>query len=111
VTNTGVGSVDASTLVIADVIPANAELVVAGGPAVQFIDGAPPSGLTFDYATQVTFSNQPGGAPPFTYVPVANGNGVDPAVTALRIAPNGAMSGAVSGNEPSFSVEFRVRVR
>ena len=110
VTNTGVGSVDASTLVIADIVPANAELVVAPGNAVQFIDGAVPSGLTFNHATHVTFSNQPGGAPPFTYVPVANGNGVDPGVTALRIAPSGAMSGAVSGNEPSFSVEFRVRV-
>ena len=78
---------------------------------MQFIDGTSPSGLTFNYATHVTFSNQPGGAPPYTYGPVANGNGVDPAVTALRVAPSGAMSGAVSGNEPSFSVEFRVRVR
>jgi uncharacterized repeat protein (TIGR01451 family) len=111
VTNSGPGPVDASTLVIADLVPANAELVVTPGDAVQFFDGATPSGLAFDYAADVTFSNQPGGAPPFTYVPVANGNGVDPAVTALRIAPSGAMSGAASGNEPSFSVEFRVRVR
>ena len=111
VTNTGVGSADASTLVVADVMPANTELVVAGGPAVQFVDGATPSGLTFNYATHVTFSNQPGGAPPYTYVPVANGNGVDPAVTAVRIAPSGAMAGAVGANQPSFSVEFRVRVR
>jgi hypothetical protein len=29
----------------------------------------------------------------------------------MRIAPGGAMPGASSGNEPSFSVEFRVRVR
>jgi uncharacterized repeat protein (TIGR01451 family) len=111
VTNTGPGPVDASTLVIADVIAANAELVVAPGDAVQFVDGATPSGLTFIPASHVTFSNRPGGAPPYDYVPVANGNGVDPAVTALRIAPSGAMSGAASGNEPSFDVEFRVRVR
>ena len=98
---------------IADVVPANAELVVAGGPGdpVQFFDGTVPSGLTFNYATHVTFSNQPGGAPPYNYVPVPNGNGVDPNVTALRIAPSGAMPGAASGNEPSFSVEFRIRVR
>ena len=113
VTNTGAGTVDASTLVIADVVPANAELVVVGGPAiaVQFFDGTTPSGLTFAYATHVTFSSQPGGAPPYTYVPVPNGNGVDPNVTALRIAPSGAMAGAASGNNPSFSVEFRIRVR
>jgi uncharacterized repeat protein (TIGR01451 family) len=113
VTNTGVGSVDASTLVISDLVPANAELFVAsgGGDPVQFVDGATPSGLTFDYAAHVTYSNQPGGAPPYSYVPTANGNGVDPDVTALRIAPSGAMPGAAGANEPSFSVEFRVRVR
>jgi uncharacterized repeat protein (TIGR01451 family) len=113
VTNTGVGSVDASTLVIADLVPANTELFVASGPGnpVQFVDGGTPSGLTFDYAAHVTYSNQPGGAPPYSYVPTANGNGVDPNVTALRIAPSGAMPGAAGANEPSFSVEFSVRVR
>jgi uncharacterized repeat protein (TIGR01451 family) len=113
VTNTGVGSVDASTLVIADVVPANTELFVAsgGGDPVQFFDGSTPSGLTFNYATQVTYSNQPGGAPPYSYVPTANGNGVDPGVTALRIAPSGAMPAAAGPDQPSFSVEFRVRVR
>jgi hypothetical protein len=59
----------------------------------------------------VTFSNQLGGMPPYTYAPTANGNGVDPNVTALRIAPSGAMPGASSGSQPSFSIEFRVRVR
>ena len=113
VTNTGVGSVDASTLVIADVVPANTALFVAsgGGDPVQFVDGATPSGLTFNYATHVTYSNQPGGAPPYSYVPTANGNGVDPNVTAVRIAPGGAMSGAAGANQPSFTVEFSVRVR
>jgi uncharacterized repeat protein (TIGR01451 family) len=111
VANTGPGSVDSSTLVIADVLPPNAELVVAGGPAVEFADGSVPSGLAFNYASNVTFSNQPGGAPPYTYTPVANGNGVDPNVTALRIAPTGAMAAAAGANQPSFSVEFRIRVR
>ena len=113
VTNTGVGSVDASTLVIADVVPANTELFVSsgGGPPVQFFDGSTPSGLTFSYPTSVTYSNQPGGAAPYSYTPTANGNGVDPNVTALRIAPSGAMPAAAGANQPSFSVEFRVRVR
>ena len=89
VTNTGVGSVDASTLVIADVVPANAELFVAsgGGDPVQFVDGAVPSGLTFDYATHVAYSNQPGGgAPPYGYVPTPNGNaGRSPRPTACSL--------------------------
>ena len=59
----------------------------------------------------MTFSNQPGGVAPYSYTPTANGNGVDPNVTALRIAPSGAMPGAAGPNQPSFSVEFRVRVR
>jgi uncharacterized repeat protein (TIGR01451 family) len=111
VANTGPGTVDASTLVIADVLPPNTELVVGGGPAVQFSDGSVPSGLAFDYATNVTFSNQPGGAPPYTYTPVANANGVDPNVTAIRIAPTGAMSAASGASQPSFNVDFRIRVR
>jgi uncharacterized repeat protein (TIGR01451 family) len=113
VTNTGIGAVDGSTLVIADVVPANAELYVAsgGGNPVQFFDGSIPSGLTFNYAANVTYSSQPGGAAPYSYVPTANGNGVDPNVTAVRIAPNGAMAAAAGANQPSFSVEFRVRVR
>jgi len=113
VTNTGVGSVDASTLVIADIVPANTELFVSsgGGDPVQFFDGSTPSGLTFSYPTSVTYSNQPGGAAPYSYTPTANGNGVDPSVTALRIAPSGAMPAAAGANQPSFSVEFRVRVR
>ncbi|HEY8174012.1 MAG TPA: hypothetical protein VIH21_13070, partial [Dehalococcoidia bacterium] len=113
VTNTGVGFVDASTLVLADVVPANASLFVAGtgGDPVQFVDGTTPSGLTFNYASHVTYSNQPGGAPPYSYVPTANANGVDPNVTALRVAPSGAMSAAAGANQPSFTVEFRVRVR
>jgi hypothetical protein len=44
-------------------------------------------------------------------LPTANVNGVDPNVTALRIAPSGAMPGAAGANQPSFSVEFFVRVR
>ncbi|HEY9181935.1 MAG TPA: hypothetical protein VIQ99_01970, partial [Gammaproteobacteria bacterium] len=111
VANTGPGAVDASTLVIADLVPANAQLVVSGSSTVQFVDGSVPSGLTFNYASNAAFSNQPGGAAPYTYVPTANGDGVDPAVTGLRIAPAGSMAAASGGNQPSFSVEFRVRVR
>jgi uncharacterized repeat protein (TIGR01451 family) len=112
VTNTGSGAVDASTLVITDTIPPNAELVVAASDTVRFAEGAVPSGLTFDQAGNVTYTDNVGGLPPYDYLlgePTASG--VDPNVTGLRIAPSGALAGAVGGNEPSFSVEFRVRVR
>jgi uncharacterized repeat protein (TIGR01451 family) len=114
VTNTGPGAVDASTLVIADAIPANASLVVDGsaGDPVRFTDGSVSSGLTFDYASNVAFTDNASGMPPFDYSPAPpDANGVDPGVTGVRIAPSGALAGASSGAEPSFSVEFRIRVR
>jgi hypothetical protein len=52
----------------------------------------------------VDFSSN-GGAT-YVYAPVANASGVDPAVTHLRIRPQGSM-GAVR----SFQVRFEVRVR
>jgi uncharacterized repeat protein (TIGR01451 family) len=113
VTNAGTGVVDGSSLVLTDPVPAGTALYVSttGGPPVEFIDGAPASGLGFSYAASVTFSNQPGGGPPFSYVPVPDVNGVDANVTGLRVAPSGSMAAAGPGGSPSFGVRFRVRVR
>lgn len=113
VTNTGTGVVDNASLVLTDPIPAGTSLFVstAGGPPVEFINGTPASGLAFSYPANVTFSNQPGGGPPYTYVPVPDADGVDPNVTGLRIAPSGTMAATGPGGSPSFTVRFRVRIR
>jgi uncharacterized repeat protein (TIGR01451 family) len=113
VTNRGVGSVDASTVVVTDPVPANTDLFVstASGPPVTFTDGTPASGLAFVYASNVSYSSQAGGGVPFTYPPTANTNGVDPAARGIRIAPTGTMNGATAAGNPSFTVTFRVRVR
>ncbi len=113
VTNAGTGLVDGASLVLTDPVPAATSLFVstASGPPVEFIDGTPASGLSFSYPASVTFSSQPGGGPPYTYVPVPDANGVDANVTGLRIAPGGAMSASAPGGSPSFTVRFRVRVR
>jgi uncharacterized repeat protein (TIGR01451 family) len=111
VTNTGPGSPDAATLTIVDPIPPNTSLYVAGpGDPVEFAEGAVASGLAFDAATHVSYSNRPGGAAPFDYTPVPDADGVDPRVTALRVAPGGAMAGASAAGTPSFTIRFRVRV-
>jgi uncharacterized repeat protein (TIGR01451 family) len=112
VTNTGPGFVDASTLVITDPVPANSQLYVstASGDPVVFVDGTPPSGLSFSYATDVTYSNQPGGGAPFNYTPVPDANGCDVNVTGLRVAPTGMMNAAGVAGNPSFTVRFHVRV-
>ncbi|MEM7278164.1 MAG: hypothetical protein AAF385_08570 [Pseudomonadota bacterium] len=113
VNNEGPGVVDSDTLVITDVISALTELFVdtGAGDPVEFIDGAISSGLTYNFAADVTFSEQPGGGPPFTYVPTPDADGFDPLVTAIRIQLGGSMNGATGTDVPSFSIRMRVRVR
>jgi uncharacterized repeat protein (TIGR01451 family) len=108
VKNAGAGTVDASSLVITDPIPKNTSLYVTA-PVVSFTDGAPASGLTLP-AGAVTYSNQVGGGAPYTYTPVPNGQGYDPNVTGIRIAPTGTMNAAAGGSQPSFTVTFKVQV-
>ena len=113
VVNTGPGTVDAGALIITDPIPANSALFVStsAGPPVEFIDGSPASGLSFSYAAHVSYSNQLGGGPPFSYTPVPDAAGFDPAITGLRIAPGGSLAPAGTTGSPAFTVRFRVRVQ
>lgn len=108
--NSGPGTVDANTLVITDPIPADTSLFVSttSGDPVVFINGSPVSGLTWNYATNVSYSNV-GAAGPWTYVPVPDADGFDAAVRAMRVVPGGTMS-AASGGNPAFTIQFRVRV-
>jgi uncharacterized repeat protein (TIGR01451 family) len=109
VTNSGPGVVDAGTLALIDAIPANSSMYVlpAGNPVV-FINGPTASGLTFNFGSHVTFSSA-GPSGPWNYSPVPDANGFDPAVRAVRIVPGGSMNAAGSGN-PSFTLQFRVRI-
>jgi uncharacterized repeat protein (TIGR01451 family) len=109
-TNSGPGTVDANTLTITDLVPANTSLYVAttSGDPVVFINGAPVSGLTWNYSSNVSYSNV-GVTGPWTYVPVPDADGFDAAVRALRVIPGGTMN-AVGGGNPAFTIQFRVRV-
>jgi uncharacterized repeat protein (TIGR01451 family) len=107
VTNSGPGMVDANTLVLVDPVPANTTMYVGANPVV-FINGSPSSGLSYDYVTNVSYSSV-GQAGPFDYTPLPDANGFDAAVRAVRIAPGGAMN-ATGGGNPSFTIQFRVRV-
>lgn len=110
VSNGGVGTVDSSTLVITDPLPANVALYVGSG-AFEFINGTPVSGLTFNAATHVTYSNQPGGGAPYTYVPVPDAQGYDVAVRGVRLAPSGVMNAASGASQPNFTLRMRVRIQ
>jgi hypothetical protein len=113
VTNQGTGTVDASSMSLADRVPPNSTLYVStsGGDPVAFIDGVPASGLLFNYAASVSYSSQPGGGAPYNYTPVPDADGYDPNVTGFRIAPTGLMLPATVAGNPSFTIRFRVRVR
>jgi len=113
VSNQGLGAVDADSLVITDPLPADTALFVdiSGGDPIVFVDGTTPSGLTYNYATDVTFSNQVGGGPPYNYPPSPDAQGFDPAITGYRISPGGAMSPTVGSNTPSFNIRLQVRIQ
>lgn len=104
-------SVSANTIIVADATPANSDLVVAtaGGPAA-FAQGTPSSTLTYAFTSlasatdDIEFSNN--GGTNWTYTPVANANGVDPAVTNVRLRPKGTMAA-----NSSFTFRLRYRVR
>jgi uncharacterized repeat protein (TIGR01451 family) len=111
VTNSGPGTVDSNTLVITDAIPTGTVMYVSttSGNPVAFANGATASGLVFDYASNVSYSSA-GASGPWTYTPVPDAQGFDPLVRAVRIAPAGVMNAASGGNNPSFIIQFRVRI-
>ena len=113
VTNQGPGAVDSDSLVVTEVVPMNTALYVstAGGDPLAFVDGPVASGLSYDFANDVAFSNQIGGGPPYTSAPVPDADGFDPAVTGFRVNPGGALSGASPPDTPSFNILFNVRVQ
>lgn len=113
-TNTGSGPVDNNSIIMIDAIPNNLTFyngdIDDGGPetdAVIFVDNA--SGLSFNAATDVRYSNAatpPANFAACSYTPAA---GYDAAVTHICINPKGALSeGTISASD--FSVKFRARI-
>lgn len=113
VSNQGPGAVDSNTMIVSDAVPAGSDLFVdtAGGDPVVFSDGPVASGLSYDYAADVTYSNQPGGGAPFNYLPTPDAQGFDPAVTGYRVNPTGPVNAASGGDFPSFNVLLSIRIR
>jgi uncharacterized repeat protein (TIGR01451 family) len=114
VANPGSGPVDTDTMVVLDATPANLQLfvgdLISGGGPLVFQQGSTPSGLTYGWGglasgtDDIDFSNNGGSS--WTYTPVPDLLGVDPAVTHFRVRPKGAMAGG-----SSFSIQVRYRVQ
>ena len=104
VANPGALSVDTDSIIVIDATPANLMLRVANIPGgsgpVLFQDGSPASGLTYNFSSlgsssdDVDFSSN-GGAT-WNYVPTPNASGMDPNVTHIRIRPKGTMAAGSS---------------
>jgi uncharacterized repeat protein (TIGR01451 family) len=118
VTNQGDGTAD--NVAVGDAIPANTALRVAdigapGSGPVAFINGATASGLNYTFSglgsgvDNIEFSNNSGAT--WTYTPVPDGNGVDTAVTNIRIPLSGTFNAAAGANQPSFMLRFQVVVK
>ena len=100
-----------NTIALSDVTPANAELIVVdvdgsgSGPA-GFAPGTSTMTYSFTGLASMTddidFSNN--NVATWSYTPVANANGADPAATKVRFRPQGAMAA-------SSTVTFRLRYR
>jgi len=108
VTNIGTGTVDSGSIVIIDLMPADAAF--ATGTPVTFTNGTTPSGLgAFNASTMVTYASTAGPAASYTYVPSGS---FDANVRAIRIVPSGTMAAATSATaQPSFTLRFRAQVR
>lgn len=107
-------SLDADTVFITDKIPSelifyNAD-IDDGGPEtnpVQFSDSN--SGLTFNYTTDVRFSNlpaKPTSMAECTYMPTS---GYDPNIIHLCVRPSGAFASGTP--DPSFEISFRAQIK
>ncbi|MGN6112792.1 MAG: beta strand repeat-containing protein [Luteimonas sp.] len=114
-TNPAATAADTNTVVVTDQVPAHMDLRAAdiggaGSGPVLFTNGSPSSGLTYTFTSlsstsdDISFSNN-GGAT-WTYVPVPDADGIDPAVTHVRINPKGAFS----GNNAQFTLKLRMRI-
>jgi len=114
--NTAEGVVDSHTVAIGDTIPQDAKLYIGdlgvpGSGPVEFLDGTTPSGLTYTFisldsvADDVIFFDSLG-----EYVPSPDGDGCDAAVVRIEVNPKGQFDAATEGNNPSFTLRFRVRV-
>jgi hypothetical protein len=118
VTNQGTGPVDNNSVLIVDKIPTNTKMFVGnlglpGSGPVAFVNGTPSSALTWTFTAlnnlsdDLDFSND--GGTTWTYVPTADGQDCDAAVTDIRLRPKGTMPGQGVGS-PNFELQFRVIV-
>lgn len=108
VENTGSLTVNNNSVFMVDTLPTTIAVGTASSPV--FVQGTPSSGLTFNAATDLRYSNSVTAPATFaacTYTPVS---AYDPLVRHVCIRPQGSMA-ASTGTPPSFTISFRSQIR
>ena len=120
IANPGSGSIDSNSIAVVDPIPANTKLYLgdlggAGSGPIAFSNGSPSSGLSWTYTSlsnltdDLEFSNN--GGTSWNHLPTADGSGYDTSnTTHIRMRPKGVMAGSSGSGNPSFQLQFRVRI-
>jgi len=122
ITNSGEGSPDLGTFIFTDDLPDEVDLFVgdyagSGSGPVDFTEGSTPSGLTYSFTNlsdagdSITFRNSGGTSiAPNDSLPATPG--YDPSVRSFEISsPTNFAPWSGSGAQPSFTIEYRVRLK
>ncbi len=113
VSNAGVSPADTGSIVITDAGPANAKLCFDAngtGTPVAYSDGSPTSGITYSYIALgnstdgLEFSDNSGSS--WTYVPTADADGCDAAITHFRVTTGGQFRASTS-----FTLRTRYKIK
>ena len=118
--NKGNGAADADSIALSDAVPDNMALYVndisgAGTGPIRFVDGSPSSGLNYSFINlssttdDLSFSNDNGLS--FSYTPSPNAEGVDQAVTNVKMKTQGAFAASSVAGDPNFEFKLRVIVK
>ncbi|MEZ5552765.1 MAG: hypothetical protein R3E82_17925 [Pseudomonadales bacterium] len=119
VVNQGPSAADNNSVILVDEIPATVQMCVLPActcvspctpvdPVAYDASASPiPTGLTYSYATHVTYSLD---GVDYSYTPVPDGAGFDPAVRYVRVAPAGAMSAPGVPGQAEFTLSYVVRI-
>lgn len=108
VSNTGPTAVDNNTVLLIDSLPTQMRVGTAATPT--FTQGSPTSGLTFNAANDIRYSNAATAPTTYagcTYTPTS---AYDAAVRFICVNPKGTMAGS-SGTPPNFTISFRAQMQ
>lgn len=108
VSNTGPTAVDNNSVLLIDSLPSQMWVGTAATPT--FTQGSPSSGLTFNAANDIRYSNATSAPTTFagcTYTPTT---AYDAAVKFICVNPKGTMAGS-TGTPPNFTISFRAQMQ